>query len=207
MVAENSTPPRRSTTASSGEADQILERLCGVGVQYALTPGWVAEMPLDELRSEPFRVYSLYCAHANGDDGVVWLRDLRAKVRGWLGCSPRALRNWETELKDFGLISKEGTYGICVHRRRDDIEEAQRQNAALGKRRRRAAVPRSNRHARAGRGAAKDLDDVSPLFNWADADRHNGAAPPARPCRSDAVPPARPAAQPARPCRVLQKSD
>ena len=160
------------------------ELLCGEGVQYAITPTWVAELPRDELPAEPFRIYSLYCGHANHVDGLVWLRSLRQTVRRFLGCSERGLLNWETVLEGLGLITKEGRFGIRVHRRRDDIAEARKQNSALGRgRRRKSAIPRPKRHARAGPLKVEDHDEVAPLFRWADANRHDGAAQPARPCR------------------------
>ncbi|MCH9050728.1 MAG: hypothetical protein IIA72_06560 [Proteobacteria bacterium] len=194
------------------------ELLCGEGVQYAITPTWVAELPRDELPAEPFRIYCLYCGHANHVDGLVWLRSLRQTVRRFLGCSERGLLNWETVLEGLGLITKEGRFGIRVHRRRDDIAEARKQNAALGRGRRRVAIPKPKRHVRAGPLKVEDHDEVPPLFRWADANRHDGAGSttadtvdksfqPARPCRSDDANRHDGAAQPARPCRLVQKSE
>ena len=154
---------------------QLGTLLCGEGVQYAIVPGWVAELPFSVLPPEAFRIYSLYCTHANCDDGMVWLRRLRLTARDYLGCSERAQRKWEKQLEGLGLISKVGRFGIRVHRRRDEIEELRSQNAAR--------ALNANRHGRAGSPAAGKSSQPARPCRSENANRHGGAAEPARACR------------------------
>ncbi len=196
------------------------EVLCGEGVQYAITPGWVAELSLEELPAGPYRLYTLYCGHANSFDGDVWLRNPRKTARQVLGCSERTVFDWHRVLENLGLITAKGRFAIRVHRRQDDIAEAQEQNAMLSKHRRRRATSKRKRHARAG--PRKIEEEVLPLLRWGDANRQHSAGQPAAQCRSDTVDKlSQPAAQcrsddanrqhsagqPAAQCRHLQKSE
>ena len=153
------------------------ELLCGEDVQYANTPAWVAELPLAELPTGPSRLYLLYCGRANGRDGLVWINSLRATVKDWLGCTDRSIRTWEKLLEDFGLIKKIGRYRVRVHRGKDDIMEAQKQNAGLGEGRRRAGTRKRKQPACVSRPKIKHDDEVPPLFRWADGERKSASAP------------------------------
>ena len=116
------------------------ERVCGQGVRFAIVPAWVAELSKEQLSDAAFRLYVLWCGSTNAKNGEVWARNgARSFALECLGKDDRSLRNWQNELEALGFISKLGKFGIIVHRRLDDVEETQRQNAVPNRRHSQAA--------------------------------------------------------------------